>query len=105
VAQHEGKALLVTEVGEPVPGKHALTGDGQSLAERADSAEEGLGAGGEGLLEDDVASGVEDAQGECPGVQIDATIESVGLIVESHHGLRSRGCKWLYASVPFAKRP
>jgi hypothetical protein len=50
-------------VGEPVPGEHALTGDGQPVAEVRDSAEEGVGAGGDGLMQDDGSGSVEDAQG------------------------------------------
>jgi hypothetical protein len=91
VAQDEGDLLLLAEVGQPVPGEHALTGDGQAVAEGGDGLEEGLGAGRDGLGQGGRALGVEDVQGEGPGVQVDAAVESVLLVVEPHHGLRGRG--------------
>jgi hypothetical protein len=53
--------------------------------------EEGLGAGGEGLLEGGVALGVEHVHGQSPGVQSDATVEFVWLVVASPRGLRGSG--------------
>jgi hypothetical protein len=38
-----------------------------------------------------VAVAVKDADGEGPGVEIDAAVESVRLVVEPHHGLRVKG--------------
>jgi hypothetical protein len=38
-------------------------------------------------VQDDGASLVEDAQVHRPGVQIDAAVESLRLVVEAHHGL------------------
>jgi hypothetical protein len=94
------------EIREPVPGEHALTGDGKPVAERGDGLEEGVGAGGDGLLKDDGAGGVEDAQGQRSGVQIDAARESVQLVVESHHGFLVRDYLLLVtSSMPNAKRP
>jgi hypothetical protein len=91
VAEDEGDVLAGAEVGEPVPGARALGGDGEPVAEGRDGLEEGGRGGGDGVVEDGVAGGVEDADGEGPGVQVDAAIESVLLVVESHHGLRGRG--------------
>src|SRR5262249_31112480 len=84
VAQHEGDALLVAAVGEPVPGEHALAGDDQAVAEGCDGAEEGVGAGGDALVEGGAAVAVEDAEGEGPGVEGDAGVESVRSVVEAH---------------------
>jgi hypothetical protein len=81
----------MAEVGEPVPGEHALAGDGESVAEGLDGLEEGGGRGGNGVVPDGVAVAVEDADGEGPGVEIDAAVKSVLLVVESHHGLRGMG--------------
>src|SRR5439155_9990553 len=64
VAQDEGDALCGAEVGEPVPGEQALTGDGQPVAEGSDSAEEGIRPGGDSLVQDDGTGRVEDTQGE-----------------------------------------
>ena len=91
VSQNEGEFLLLAQVGEPVPGEHALTGDGQPIAEGSDGTEEGIRPGGDSLVQDDGTGRVEDAQGQGPGVQIDAAVESVLLVVESHHGLRVEG--------------
>ena len=97
---------MLAEVGEPVPGEHALTGDGESVAEGGDGLEKGVGAGGDSLLPDDGSFGVEDAEGQGSGVEIDAAIESVLLVVESHHGLRVKGYLLLVtSSMPNAKRP
>jgi hypothetical protein len=82
---------LLTEVSEPVPGEHALTSDGESVAERSDSLEEGAGVGGDGFLLDDGSFGVEDAEGQGSDMEIDAAVESVLLVGESHHGLRGIG--------------
>ena len=56
-------------------------------------------------LEEDGAGSVEDAQGQGPGVEVDAAVESVLLVVEPHRGLRVRGLKLATSSVPDAKRP
>jgi hypothetical protein len=91
VAEDEGDALFGAEVGEPVPGEHALAGNGVAVAEGIDSSAEGVGGGGDGLGEDGLAGSLENVQGQGSGVQIDAAIESVLLVVESHHGVRGIG--------------
>jgi hypothetical protein len=51
-----------------------------------------MGVGSDGLLSDDGSAGVEDAaEGEDSGMEIDAAVESVLLVVESHPGLRGMG--------------
>jgi hypothetical protein len=42
---------------------------------------------GELFVGDDAAGLIENAQLKSPGVQINAGVESVGLVVEAHHGL------------------
>ena len=79
--------IRLPQVGEPVPGEHALAGDDQAFAERRYGLEDRLGFGGAGLFADDVAAGVEDAQRNASGMQIDAAVGSVGLVVIAHHGL------------------
>ena len=106
VSQDEGDVVLLAEVGEPVPGEHALAGDGETVAAGSDGAEEGVGSGGDGLAEGDGAGGIEDAQGDGPGVEIDTAVEPVLLVVESHHGLRVEGYLSLVtSSMSDAKRP
>jgi predicted outer membrane repeat protein len=46
VSQDEGDLLLLAQIGKPVPGEHALTGDDEPLAEGLDRLEEGRRAGG-----------------------------------------------------------
>jgi hypothetical protein len=96
VPQDEGNAVGAAQVGQPVPGKHALTGDDQPVAVSSDRLEEGGGIGGEVLVQADRPGLVEDAQVHGPSVQIDAAIESVRyfigrLLVKAHHGLLAMG--------------
>ena len=78
MAQDEGDALILAEVGEPVPGEHALGGDDQSVAVGLDGLEEELGIGAKVLVDDNGVVLVEDADVHGSGVQIDAGIVSVG---------------------------
>jgi hypothetical protein len=54
------------------------------------------------------AGGIEHAQGQVPGVQIDAAVKSVLTGIESHHGLRGLGrpepASWLPALHTPAER-
>src|SRR5262245_52646236 len=77
MAQGEGDRLVFAQVGQPVPGEHALAPDDQVLAVRPDGLEEDIRIGGEVLLEDGLALVVEDVGEQGPGVQIDAAVESV----------------------------
>src|SRR5262249_19098611 len=92
VTEHEGDALVLTEVGEPVPGEHALDSHNESFAKGLNGVQEGLRVGWQILLQARLAVVVEDVQEQCSCVQITAGIESVGLVVKLHgHGLRWRG--------------
>jgi len=76
------------------------------LAVGGEGVEDGLGRSGDGEAGDDLSLGVEDAEGEGPGVEIDAAVESVLSVVEPHHGLRVEGCWSLVtSSMPETKRP
>jgi hypothetical protein len=79
--------IRLAQVGEPVPGEHALAGDDQAFAERRYGLEDCLRSGGAGLFADDVAASVENAQRNGSGMEIDAAVGSVGLVVIAHHGL------------------
>lgn len=71
-----------------------------------DGVEESVGSGGDGFLLDDGSFVVENAQGEGSGMEIDAAVESVLLVVESHHGLRVKSYLSLVTSRMLnAKRP
>jgi hypothetical protein len=81
LAEREGDALGLAQVGEPVPAEGAFAGDHQLLAKGRDVMEKGGGLGGQVLVKDDVAGMVEDTQVHCPGGQIDAAVECVRLVV------------------------
>jgi hypothetical protein len=91
VAEHEGNPLPFAEVGEPVPGEHALDGHHEILAVGRDEAEERLGAGAEILMDLDVSGLVEDTDVEGAGVEIDTAVVPVLLGVESHRGFLLEG--------------
>jgi hypothetical protein len=91
-AQHEGDALGGAQVGQPVPGEHALDADHQAVAERGDGGAEGVGGGRQVGVEGGAAVGVENVEVKGPGVQVAAAVESVRLGVEAHaRGLRGMG--------------
>jgi hypothetical protein len=73
--QDEGDALVLAQVGQPVPGEQAFGGDNQAVAEGRERVEDGLGAGVEGAGQALLSLRVEDAQGQSPGVEIDAAVE------------------------------
>ena len=96
MAQHEGDVVLGAQVGDPVPGEHALGADDEPVAEGGNGAEEGVGAAGQVAIEDRVAGLVEDADVHRPRMQVDAASEGVLLVVESHHSLPVRGTmRWV----------
>ena len=68
-----------------------LSSDDQAVAEGSNDEEEGGRLGRHLLAQDDGAALVEDAQVHCSGVQIDAAVESVRLVVKTHHGLLWHG--------------
>jgi hypothetical protein len=82
VAQSEGDALVGAQIGEPVPGEHALATDDEVLAIGLDGAEELGGAGGQVLREDGLTLVVENVHEHGPGVEIDPTVESVLAVVD-----------------------
>ena len=84
VAQREGDGLVLTQIGEPVPGEHALAADDDALAKGSDGLEEDIRIGGEIFGEDGVAVGVKDVREHASGVQINAAVECVGRVVHMH---------------------
>jgi len=75
MAEDEWDLFAGTEVGEPVPGEHALGGDDEVLTERFDGAKEGAGRGPDLLVEAGLTLGIEDAEVEGTCVQVDAAVE------------------------------
>ena len=84
VPQREGDLVVFAEIGEPVPGEHALAADDETRAIRCDSVAKRLGVGRQIGFEDGVASVIEDVGTHASCVEIDAGVECVGMVVEAH---------------------
>jgi hypothetical protein len=91
VSQNEGDLLSSTQIGQPVPAKQALDADHQAVAERGYSFDKRWAVGRQVLVKDDLALGIEDAQVHGSGMQINAAVESVLSLVETHHDLLEMG--------------
>jgi hypothetical protein len=91
MTEHEGNPLLLTQVGEPVPGEHALGGHSEILAVGSEDLENRPWAGSEVLVDLDVSGLVQDTDVEGSGVEIDAAVVEVLLGIESHRGLLLEG--------------
>src|SRR5262249_48622133 len=76
VSEYERELRTLAQVRQPVPGIHALDADPNVVAERGGGFEEGLGPGGEVLVEDDGAGVAKDAQVQGPGMEVEAAVES-----------------------------
>jgi hypothetical protein len=87
VTQDEGDLLAGTQVSQPVPAEQALAADDEVVALGGDGIEKGLRRTGQRDGADDLSGLVEDVQRQGPGMEIDAAVESVRLVVETHgHG-------------------
>ena len=74
MAEHEGDLVILAQIGQPVPGKHALAADDQALAIGLDRFEESVGASGQVAFENGLAFVVEDVGEYVSCVQVDAAI-------------------------------
>ena len=101
VAEDEGDALALAQVGQPVPGEHALA---RRRRARRGTARRRRGRrpgdGGQVLLEAGRALVVEDVDEQAPGVEIDAAVVCVlgGCTAASHASLatgRPDPASWL----------
>jgi hypothetical protein len=63
VSQDEGKVLLLTEVGEPVPAEHTFHANDNVLFEEIDGLEKDLGIAGQVTALDDVALVIKESAG------------------------------------------
>ena len=86
MAQDEGDALLSTEVGDPVPGEHALHGNDDVLSERLNGFEEDIPIGLDVAVEHDFSGAIKDAEVHFLGVKVDSAIILVLFGVKSHVG-------------------
>lgn len=74
VAEHEGQLVVGTEVGEPVPGEHALAADDDAVAIGSYGVEERRGRRRQIALEDGLAVLIEDMAIQGPCMEIDAAV-------------------------------
>src|SRR5207249_4411742 len=84
MAEHEGDFVILAQIGQPVPGEHALAADDQALAKWLDGVEKGCGPGRQIAFVDGLALLVEDVGEHASCVQIDAAIECVLGVVKAH---------------------
>ena len=84
MAEDKGNPVLGAKVGDPVPGEEALDADDNVCAEGSEGIEKELFVGRDLCLADDVAGLIENADGEEPGMKVDAAVELVLTVVESH---------------------
>jgi hypothetical protein len=78
--------LSMTEICEPVPGKHTFGTYDDVFPIRADGIEEGIGIGRHITVEDDLAMPIKDTDIHGSGVGIDTAIEEVFFGIESRRG-------------------
>jgi hypothetical protein len=82
--QDQSSALVGAEVGEPIPGKHALDGHDEPLAVRGDGLEKGFWSGFHVAVQQNFAVVVHDTDVHAPGMQVDTAVKGVLVGVESH---------------------
>jgi hypothetical protein len=100
MAQDEGNLLLGAQVRQPIPGEHALGRDDQPFAVRANQRQKAVGMGVDVLVNLGLARLVHNADVHASRVQIDAAVEFVLLLVESHRGLPGRWMQWSPQPAP-----
>jgi len=84
VAEDEGDVVLGAEIGDPVPGEETLDADDDVGPVGGEGLEEQLLVGRNFRLADDLSGVVEDADGQEPGMEVDAAVELVRPVVEVH---------------------
>jgi hypothetical protein len=87
VPEDEVDVVFLTEVGQPVPAKHAFDADDESLSIGPDQLQERVRPSRNVLMDKEftVVSDNADVKSLC--MEVDATVEWVLLLIESHHGL------------------
>lgn len=87
VAQHEGDLVFGAQIGQPVPGEHALDADDDPPpAIGRQGVEKVVPPCRQIAMDEHLASLVEDADVHGLGVQIDPAVEWMLLLIEPHHG-------------------
>jgi hypothetical protein len=86
MAQDEGDVLFDAEIGNPVPGEHALDSDDDVLSERFNGLEEDMPIGFDVAVEHYFSGTVKDAEVHFFGMKVDSAIILVLFGVKSHVG-------------------
>ena len=84
MTEDEVDVLVGAQVGQPVPGEHALAADHQAIPVGFDQSQEVFRAGRDVLVEDHLAGRIEDADIHGVGMEVDAAVEAVLFRVEFH---------------------
>jgi hypothetical protein len=87
LTQDERDLFILTEIGQPVPRKHAFGGNHKIIAERIYCPQKCIRPGSYVAVQDDITFPVEDAEIHFVGVQVDSTVKFVLFGVKSHGGL------------------
>jgi hypothetical protein len=82
--QDKGNALLRTQGGQPIPGKHTLDGHNEPFAVQGNGLEQGFRCGLHVAVQQDFSIGTQDADVHAPRVEINTTVKWVLVGVESH---------------------
>jgi hypothetical protein len=90
--QAKGNALLSTQVGQPIPGKHTPDGHDEPLAVRGNGLEKGFRSGFHVAVPQDFSIVTHDADVHAPSVQINTTVKLVLRGVASHEISSSLAC-------------
>jgi len=84
MAEDKLDTFLATEIGEPVPGKHAFHADYQVVAERRNRLEKVFRRAGNVAMQKHIAFCIQDAEKHFSGMKVDSAVVFVCFRVESH---------------------
>jgi len=91
VTDDERNVVLGAPIRQPVPAKHAFDADDHAVTKRRDGLEKCFEVARQVAVAHDGTRRIQDTDVHGPCVQVDAAIESVWLLVESHDGLLGLG--------------
>jgi hypothetical protein len=98
MAQDKRNTFLMTEIGKPVPGEHALHGNDDILTEGGDGVEEGISIGVHVPVFPDLSLVIQDADIHLFRMQVDSTIIFVLFGVKLHKASSSGWYVWFLSN-------
>ena len=84
VSKDKGDGLFSTEIGEPLPGEHALDCDDEALTGGSNGLEARFRSGIHIAVQQDLTIMAQDADVHGTGMQVDPTVKLVVVDVETH---------------------